>query len=83
MKFDLSGLARMKVIQDIHFERSRQDRLHPEELDLKMRFITIFEELGEVAEAMQEDDMESVYRELIDSAASCVRMAEEVLKRGI
>lgn len=37
------------------------------------------EEAGEVAEVMQDDDMESVYRELIETAACCVRMAEEML----
>ena len=46
-----------------------------------MRFITIMEEAGEVAEALQDNDMESVYRELIDTAASCVRMAEEVIEK--
>jgi NTP pyrophosphatase (non-canonical NTP hydrolase) len=74
-------VIREKVLNDINKERDRQDKLHLEKLDLKMRFITIFEELGEVAEAMQDNDMESVYCELIDSAASCVRMAEEVLNK--
>lgn len=73
---------RMKIINDINLERERQDRLHPERLGLSMRFVTIMEELGEVAEALQENDMESVYCELIDAAASCVRMAEELLDKG-
>ncbi|GGB41543.1 hypothetical protein GCM10011409_18820 [Lentibacillus populi] len=71
---------RTKIINDIHQERARQDHLHPEKLPLSMRFVTIMEELGEVAEALQNKDMESTYRELIDAAASCLRMAEEVLK---
>lgn len=70
---------RQKIINDINAERDRQDKLHPQKLTLQMRFITIMEEAGEVAEAMQEEDMDSVYRELIDTAACCVRMAEEVL----
>lgn len=47
-----------------------------------MRFITIMEEAGEVAEAMQDNNMEAIYRELIDTAASCVRMAEQILDEG-
>lgn len=73
---------RTKIITDIINERSRQDQLHPQKLPLPMRFITIMEEAGEVAEAMQENDMEAIYRELIDTAASCVRMAEQILDEG-
>lgn len=71
---------RAKILIDINKERTRQDQLHPHKLPLSMRFVTIMEELGEVAQALQDRDMESVYRELIDSAALCVRMAEEVLR---
>jgi NTP pyrophosphatase (non-canonical NTP hydrolase) len=71
---------RAKILLDIHDERSRQDSLHPGKLSLPERFVTICEELGEVAEALQDKDMEGIYRELIDTAASCVRMAEQVLK---
>ena len=67
---------RTKIINDINDERGRQDHLHPENLNLPMRFVTIMEELGEVAEAMQVNDDEATYRELIDAAACCVRMAE-------
>ncbi|MEW8985943.1 MAG: MazG nucleotide pyrophosphohydrolase domain-containing protein [Bacillus sp. (in: firmicutes)] len=70
---------RTKILNDIHQERNRQDKLHPEKLPLPMRFITIMEEAGEVAEAMQDNDKDSIYRELIDTAASCVRMAEQIL----
>jgi NTP pyrophosphatase (non-canonical NTP hydrolase) len=72
--------TRTKIINDINLERSRQDYLHPEKLPLAMRFITIMEESGEVAEALQDRDTRGIYRELIDMAASCVRMAEEVLE---
>lgn len=71
-----------KIFNDIQAERTRQDRLHPHELNLSMRFITIMEEAGEVAEAMQENDMQAVYRELIDTAACCVRMAEDVINKS-
>ena len=71
---------RRKIFDDIEKERLRQNKLHPEPLPLAMRFVTISEELGEVAEAMQDKHMQSVYRELIDTAACCVRMAEEVLE---
>lgn len=70
---------RTKIINDINQERGRQDHLHPQQLTLAMRFVTIMEEAGEVAQALQDKDMKNVYRELIDTAASCVRMAEDVL----
>lgn len=72
---------RIRILNHIYKERDRQDKLHPEPLDLPMRFVTISEEIGEIAQALQDNDMESIYRELIDTAASCVRMAEEVLTK--
>lgn len=71
---------RTKIINDINKERSRQDYLHPSKLPLAMRFVTIMEESGEVAEALQDKNMEAVYRELIEMASCAVRMAEEVLE---
>lgn len=71
--------TRTKIINDINKERSRQDFLHPKKLPLAMRFVTIMEESGEVAEALQDKNMEAVYRELIEMASCAVRMAEEVL----
>ena len=68
------------IFKDILQERLRQNDLHPEKLPLSMRYVTIMEEAGEVAEALQEKDLESMYRELIDMAACCVRMAEDVLR---
>ncbi|WP_026581035.1 hypothetical protein [Bacillus sp. J33] len=72
--------VRERILNDIDSERERQDLIHPQKLPLPMRFITIMEEAGEVAQAMQEDDFDGVYRELIETAASCVRMAEQVLQ---
>jgi NTP pyrophosphatase (non-canonical NTP hydrolase) len=79
-KAEKSLNIRTKIINDINRERSRQDYLHPEKLPSAMRTVTIMEELGEVAKALQDDNARAVYRELIDVAASCVRMAEEVLE---
>lgn len=70
------------IFKDILQERLRQNDLHPEQLPLSMRYVTIMEEAGEVAEALQEKDLESMYRELIDMAACCVRMAEDVLRES-
>lgn len=70
---------RDKIFNDINAERDRQDKLHPQKLTLQMRFITIMEEAGEVAEAMQDKDYGQVYKELIETASCCIRMAEEVL----
>lgn len=72
---------RIRILNDIYKERDRQNKLHPEKLELPMRFITISEEIGEIAQALQDNDMDSIYRELVDTAASCVRMAEEVLTK--
>lgn len=71
---------RVKIIKDLNKERDRQDKLHPQVLGLSLRFVTIMEELGEVAQALQDNDMDSVYREVIEAAATCVRMAEELLE---
>lgn len=70
------------IFKDILQERLRQNDLHPEKLPLSMRYVTIMEEAGEVAEALQDKDLESMYRELIDMAACCVRMAEDVLRES-
>lgn len=75
---DMQDTLQEIILDDIKKERARQDALHPQKLNLAMRFITIMEELGEVAECMQEDDKDGICRELVDAAASCVRMIEEV-----
>lgn len=70
---------RTKILSDINLERDRQDALHPQDLTLAMRFVTIMEEAGEVAEALQEKDYEQAYKELIETASCCVRMAEDLI----
>lgn len=69
------------ISYDISEERRRQKELHPQDVTLEMRYVTIMEELGEVAEALQDEDYEQVYRELIESASTCIRMAEEVISK--
>lgn len=71
---------RTKIINDIHQERSRQDHLHPENLTLIERYVTLGEEMGEVAEALQYTDKDHLYQELIQVAAVAVRMAEQVIE---
>lgn len=71
---------RDKILNDINLERDRQDALHPQDLTLAMRFVTIMEEAGEVAEALQDKDYEQAYKELIETASCCVRMAEQITK---
>lgn len=73
---------RTKILNDIEQERERQDNLHPEKLDLPMRYVTLVEEVGEVATAIQNNDVENLYEELIHAASVCVRMAEQVLDKG-
>jgi NTP pyrophosphatase (non-canonical NTP hydrolase) len=66
------------ALDDIKAERARQDELHPQKLTIAMRFVCTTEEAGEVAEALQEDDSRHLYKEIIETAASWMRMAEEV-----
>lgn len=70
-----------KILLDIAIERHRQNDLHPQELSLAMRFVTIMEEAGEVAEALQEENYKQVYKELIETASCAARMAEDVLNK--
>lgn len=74
---------RTKIINDIHQERSRQDYLHPDKLSISDRYVTLGEEMGEVSTAIQNDDKENLYQELIQVAAVAVRMAEQVIKEDV
>lgn len=80
---------RVQVLNDIPKERERQERLHPQILDLPMMFVVLNEEVGEVAEALQaqydlpgtkRSDKQNLYQELIEVAAVATRMAERVLE---
>ena len=71
---------RTEILNAIHQERLRQEVIHPKKLDLAMRYVTLGEEHGEVGKAIQDNDMSNLFIELIQNAAVCVRMAEDVLK---
>jgi len=74
---------RTKILNDIHQERSRQDHLHPEEKTMSERYVTLGEEIGEVSTAIQNNDNENLYEELIQVAAVAVRMAEQVIEGDV
>jgi NTP pyrophosphatase (non-canonical NTP hydrolase) len=68
-----------EVLHDVKRERMRQDALHPQELSISDRFVVLGEEVGEVARAIQNNDPDNLYDELIQVAAESVRMAEQIL----
>lgn len=68
-----------EVLYDVKRERMRQDALHPQELSISDRFVVLGEEVGEVARAIQNNDPDNLYDELIQVAAESVRMAEQIL----
>jgi NTP pyrophosphatase (non-canonical NTP hydrolase) len=68
-----------EVLNDVKRERMRQDALHPQELSISNRFVVLGEEVGEVARAIQNNDPDNLYDELIQVAAESVRMAEQIL----
>lgn len=81
--------ARIKVLNDIPRERSRQDRIHGNQIqDYLMMFAILSEEFGEVAEALQvhyglqsvkRTDKANLYKELIQVSAYAAKFAENVL----
>lgn len=68
-----------EVLNDVKRERMRQDALHPQELNISDRFVVLGEEVGEVARAIQNNDPDNLYDELIQVSAESVRMAEQIL----
>jgi NTP pyrophosphatase (non-canonical NTP hydrolase) len=68
-----------EVLNDVKRERMRQDAIHPQELSISDRFVVLGEEVGEVARAIQNNDPDNLYDELIQVAAESVRMAEQIL----
>ena len=68
-----------EVLHDVKRERMRQDVIHPQELSISDRFVVLGEEVGEVARAIQNNDPDNLYDELIQVAAESVRMAEQIL----
>ena len=70
-----------EVLHDVKRERMRQDVIHPQVLSLSERYVVLGEEVGEIARAIQNNDTDNLYEELIQTAAECVRMAEEVMAK--
>lgn len=68
-----------EVLHDVKRERMRQDVIHPQELSISERYVVLGEEVGEIARAIQINDTDNLYEELIQTAAECVRMAEQIL----
>ncbi len=61
----------------ISTERERQDRLHPDDdYSDSVYLAVLMEEVGEVAQAMLEDEPKQLRTELVEVAAVCVRMLE-------
>lgn len=73
------------VLIDVEQERMYQLAKHKEDLTLIHDFVILSEEVGEVAQALQKDevwsketDKSDLYQELIQVAAVAVKMAEKV-----
>lgn len=80
-------LTTKKVLYQVEQERIYQITNHKEDLSLMHDFIILSEEVGEVAQALQKDevwskgtDKSDLYKELIQVAAMATKMAEKVLK---
>lgn len=66
-----------QILISIVEERKRQDKLHPGFQNHK-RLPVLVEEVGEIAEAIQNRDMKNLQEELIQLAAVCVRWLEQL-----
>lgn len=69
-------ITRGDIFTAISTERERQDRLHPDDYPDSVFLAVLMEEVGEVAQAMLEDDPKQLRYELTEVAAVCVRMLE-------
>ena len=73
-------MTRDEIIEAIRLERIRQENLHPDWPASPSRcFLILAEEVGEVAEAINEGLPKQTRRELIESAATCFRWLENML----
>jgi NTP pyrophosphatase (non-canonical NTP hydrolase) len=79
----LQELDRANVLEDVLFERLRQDELWGDQSGhANERWLVILiEEVGEVARAMYDDDEGHTYEEIIQCAAVCMAWAEAMQKR--
>jgi NTP pyrophosphatase (non-canonical NTP hydrolase) len=69
----------VRIIGGIINERLRQDNLHPVFPEDK-RLAILIEEVGEVATAIQNGDIENLKEELIQVASVCVRWLEHIIE---
>ncbi len=70
-------ITRSDIFMAISTERERQDRLHPDDDYQDSVFLAVLvEEVGEVAQAMLEDEPKQLRTELVQVAAVCIRMLE-------
>lgn len=65
------------IVTAILSERLRQDRIHPDN-DLGDYLSILMEEVGEVARAIQLNDIDNLKEELIQVSAVCMRWMEEL-----
>lgn len=74
-------IVKTRIYREITAERERQDELHPGFPELNdTRFLILAEEIGEVAKDSLESNHENLRKELIESAAVCVRWIEALDK---
>lgn len=69
----------VKIISGIIDERLRQDNIHPD-FPGEKRLAILMEEVGEVAKAIQNGDIENLKEELIQVASVCVRWLEHIIE---
>ena len=78
-------IARAVVLEDVLAERERQDLLWGDQktnTDFVWALIA-FEELGEVANDLNDDKLETAYVEIIQTAAVLFAWAESLRRRGV
>lgn len=66
----------MTILDDIILERERQDVLHPYRVPDEVMLTVLVEEVGEIARSMLEEDRSGLRREVLQSAAVCVKWLE-------
>ena len=69
---------RTRIYQLITNERARQDMLHPNRMVAHAPLAALGEEFGEVCRDVFEENEENLVRELVETAAVCVRWLEEL-----
>lgn len=70
-------IIRRAMLRAVHRERERQDSLHPQQANRADQMVVLMEEVGEVAQAIQDGDEVAIQRELVHVAAYAIRMIED------